>query len=72
VIVAHVGPVPLEEMLPLFPALGAFLALARGWVMLRLRGRGHGPTTRPTSRMTAAGSTAWRSSSQTRARVKRP
>ena len=37
---AHVGPVPLEEMLPLLPGAGAFLVLARGWLMLRLRRRG--------------------------------
>ena len=35
------------------------------------KGAAHGPMTRPTSRMTRAGSTAWRSSPQTRARVKR-
>ena len=37
--IAHVGPVPLEEMLPLLPGAGAFLVLARGWLRLRVRRR---------------------------------
>ena len=36
---AHVGPVPVEELLPLLPGAGAFVLLARGWLTLRLRGR---------------------------------
>ena len=46
--------------------LGARRVLRRARV-----GPSHGPMTRPTSRMARAGSTALRSSSQTRARVKR-
>jgi hypothetical protein len=43
-VIAHVGPVPLEELLPLLPGAGAFLVLARGWLLLRLRRRaGRGP-----------------------------
>jgi hypothetical protein len=36
---AHVGPVPLEEMMPLVPGAGAGLLLARAWLMLCLRRR---------------------------------
>jgi hypothetical protein len=38
-VIAHVGGVPLEEMLPLIPGAGALLLLARAWLMLRLRHR---------------------------------
>ena len=34
--IAHVGGVPLEEMLPLAPGAGALLVLARAWVATRL------------------------------------
>jgi hypothetical protein len=37
IVIAHVGGVPLEEMLP--SAAGAGLLLARAWLMLRLRRR---------------------------------
>ena len=35
--IAHVGVVPLEEIVP--SVTGAGLLLARGWLMLRLRRR---------------------------------
>ena len=35
--IAHVAGVPLEELLPLVPAAAAALALARAWLMLRVR-----------------------------------
>ena len=34
---AHVGGLPVEELLPLVPGAGAALLMARGWVSLRLR-----------------------------------
>ncbi len=34
---AHVGPVPLEELLPLLGGAGTALVMARAWVSLRLR-----------------------------------
>ena len=34
---AHVGGVPLEELVPSAASVGAGLALARAWLMLRLR-----------------------------------
>ena len=37
--IAHVGGLPLEEMLPLIPGAGASLVLARAWLMQRLRRR---------------------------------
>jgi hypothetical protein len=39
VIIAHVGAVPLEEMLPSVTGAGASLLLARAWLMLHLRRR---------------------------------
>jgi hypothetical protein len=36
-IAAHVGGVPVEELLPLAGSVGAGLALARAWLSLRLR-----------------------------------
>jgi hypothetical protein len=39
VITAHVGGVPLEEILPSVTGAGAGLLVARGWVMVRLRRR---------------------------------
>jgi hypothetical protein len=38
-VIAHVGGLPLEEMLPFSPGAGALLLLARAWLMLRLRPR---------------------------------
>jgi hypothetical protein len=38
-VIAHVGGVPLEEMLPSVIAAGAGLLLARAWLMLHLRRR---------------------------------
>lgn len=47
-IVAHVGGVPVEELIPAAASTGAALLLARTWVALRLRrrrdpGAGSGP-----------------------------
>ena len=42
--IAHVGAVPVEELLPVLSAAGTALLLARGWVALRLR-RGREPGT---------------------------
>jgi hypothetical protein len=39
-VIAHVGPLPLEELLPSATGAGAALLMARAWMMLRLRGRG--------------------------------
>jgi hypothetical protein len=38
-VIAHVGGVPLEELLPSVTGAGAGLLVARAWIMLRLRGR---------------------------------
>jgi hypothetical protein len=38
-VIAHVGGVPLEELLPSIAGAGAGLLLARGWLMPRLRRR---------------------------------
>jgi hypothetical protein len=38
-VIAHVGGVPLEEMLPSVAGIGAGLLLARLWLMLHLRRR---------------------------------
>jgi hypothetical protein len=35
--IAHVGGVPLEEILPVVPGAGVGLLLARAWLMTRLR-----------------------------------
>ena len=37
--IAHVGGVPLEEMLPALSGAGGGLLLARAWIMLRVRRR---------------------------------
>jgi hypothetical protein len=45
-VIAHLGAVPLEELLPALSGAGGGLLLARGWIMLRVqRGRRarHGP-----------------------------
>jgi hypothetical protein len=39
VITAHVGGVPLEELLPALSGAGGGLLLARGWIMLRVERR---------------------------------
>jgi hypothetical protein len=36
---AHVGGVPVEELLPTAAGAGTALVMARAWVSLRLRGR---------------------------------
>jgi len=36
-VVAHVGGVPLEELLPSLGGVGASLLLARGWLTMHLR-----------------------------------
>jgi hypothetical protein len=36
-VIAHVGGVPLEEILQSVTGAGAGLLLARAWIMLRLR-----------------------------------
>jgi hypothetical protein len=38
-VIAHVGGVPLEEMLPSVTGAGGALLLARGWLTLHLRRR---------------------------------
>ena len=38
--IAHVGGVPVEEVLPTLAGTGTALLIARAWVMLRLRRRG--------------------------------
>ena len=35
--IAHVGGVPVEELAPALAGAGAALAVARAWVVLRLR-----------------------------------
>ena len=42
--IAHVGVLPVEELLPAISGAGTALLLARGWVALRLR-RGREPGT---------------------------
>jgi hypothetical protein len=39
IVIAHVGGVPLEEMLPTLAGTSTGLLVARAWVMLRLRRR---------------------------------
>jgi hypothetical protein len=42
-VIAHVGGVPLEELLASLAGTGGALLAARAWIMLRLRGgREHG------------------------------
>jgi hypothetical protein len=38
-VVAHIGGVPFEELLPALSGAGASLLLARGWLMVHLRRR---------------------------------
>ena len=37
--IAHVGGMPVEEMLPALAGTGTGLVIARAWLALRLRGR---------------------------------
>jgi hypothetical protein len=39
-VIAHVGGLPVEEILPTLAGAGSFLLLARGWLSLRLRRHG--------------------------------
>jgi hypothetical protein len=39
IVIAHVGGVPLEEILPSATGAAAGLLLARAWLMLRVRRR---------------------------------
>jgi hypothetical protein len=41
-VIAHVGGVPLEEILPSLTGAGAGLLLARAWLMARWRQRRRG------------------------------
>jgi hypothetical protein len=36
---AHVGGVPVEEVMPLLPGVTAGLLLARAWIMMHVRRR---------------------------------
>jgi hypothetical protein len=38
-VIAHIGGMPLEELLPSVPATGAGLLMARAWVKMRVRRR---------------------------------
>jgi hypothetical protein len=38
-VIAHLGGIPAEEILPSLTGAGAALMLARAWLMLRLRRR---------------------------------
>jgi hypothetical protein len=38
-VIAHVGGVPVEEMLPALAGTGTGLVIARAWLTLRLRRR---------------------------------
>ncbi len=38
--IAHVGGMPVEEMLPALAGTGTGLVIARAWLALRLRRRG--------------------------------
>jgi hypothetical protein len=38
-VIAHVGGVPVEELLPTLAGTGTGLLVARGWLMLRMRRR---------------------------------
>jgi hypothetical protein len=39
VIIAHVGPVPVEEILPTLAGTSTGVLVVRAWLMLRLRRR---------------------------------
>jgi len=38
-VIAHVGVIPVEELLPLATGAGAAVALARGWIIRRVLNR---------------------------------
>jgi hypothetical protein len=38
-VIAHVGPLPVEETVPLLTSAGVGLLVARAWLMLQLRRR---------------------------------
>jgi hypothetical protein len=38
-VIAHVGGVPMEEMVPTLAGTGTALLVARAWLMLRVRRR---------------------------------
>jgi hypothetical protein len=38
-VIAHIGALPLEEVLPVLSGAGTGLLAARAWIMLRLRRR---------------------------------
>jgi hypothetical protein len=38
-VIAHIGGVPLEEMLPAAAGAGTAIVAARAWIMLRVRRR---------------------------------
>jgi hypothetical protein len=38
-VIAHVGALPLEEILPFVSGAGAGLVLARAWIMVHVRRR---------------------------------
>ena len=38
-VIAHVGGLPVEELMPTVAGAGSMMLLARGWVSLRLRRR---------------------------------
>jgi hypothetical protein len=40
IVIAHVGGLPVEELLPTLAGAGSALLLARGWVSLHLRRHG--------------------------------
>jgi hypothetical protein len=42
-VIAHIGGMPVEEMLPSVTGAGAALLAARGWMVLRLRRRRRRP-----------------------------
>ena len=39
IVFAHVAGVPVEELMPLLPGVGAGLLMARSWIAMRLRRR---------------------------------
>jgi hypothetical protein len=49
-VIAHVGGVPVEELIPTAAGAGTALLLARTWVSLHLRRRRATPTVSKTTR----------------------
>jgi hypothetical protein len=39
-VIAHIGGMPVEELLPMLAGPGAALLVARGWLAVHLRRRG--------------------------------